>query len=270
MPKLDNGGCLVSEKGNVWKSHSSAPEAMPKFEKGDCLESEKGNVWKSHSSAPEAMPKFEKVVCLESEKVNVWKRHSSAPEAMPKVGTARGLNMNTYKFQTSHPSVPEDIVQIDGGSSTIVELEPRLEMGMGGERPRSPQMVSEMDGPSKLQFNPTAPSPLDGNIKSKLGMIDIKGQIAAATKSDDANVPEYLWDMRALGLERPLKDMEKKYLDMLSDVMLFWWKRQVVKSLCKYLEMPWERESVVESQITNTIHGEFCCLGWAKTGRASY
>jgi hypothetical protein len=48
-----------------------------------------------------------------------------------------------------------------------------------------------------------------------------------------------------------VKDVEKKSLDMLRGVMLTWWKREVVKSLCKYLEMPLERESVVESQIQN-------------------
>jgi hypothetical protein len=86
-----------------------------------------------------------------------------------------------------------------------------------------------VDGSSKLEFNPTSPSPLDGNIKSKLGVIEIKGQIAVATKYDDAKVPEYLWDMRALGLKRPLKDLENKSLHMLRGVMLTWWKRQVVK-----------------------------------------
>jgi hypothetical protein len=162
------------------------------------------------------------------------------------------------------------MVKIKGGSSTIGELEPRLHMGMGGERPRSPPTVSEMDGSSQIQFNPTALSPLDGKMKSKLGMIDIKGQIAAATKSDDAKIPEYVWDIRTLRLERPLKDVEKKSLDMLRDVMLIWWKRQVVKSLCKYLEMPWERELVVESQITNSIHGKLCSYGWATMGCVSY
>jgi hypothetical protein len=144
------------------------------------------------------MMKSDKGGCLESEKGNVWKTHSSAPEAMPKVIIARGLNMKTSKLHMSHLRVPEDMVKIDGGSYTIVELEPRLHMGMGGERPQSPQMVSEMDGSSELQFNPTATSYLDGNTKIKLGVIDMKGQISATTKSDDAKIPEYLWDMRAL------------------------------------------------------------------------
>jgi hypothetical protein len=64
--------------------------------------------------------------------------------------------------------------------------------------------------------------------------------------------------------------VENKSLDMLNGILLTWWKRQVVKSLCKYLETPRERESVVESQITNSIHGKLCCFGWATTGRASY
>jgi hypothetical protein len=139
---------------------------------------------------------------------------------MPKVGIDGGLNMNTSKLHMSHQRVPEDMVKIDGGSSTIGELEPRLHMGMGGEQPQSPQMVNEMDELSKLQLNPTSQSPLDGNIKSKLGVIDIKGQIATATNSDDAKVPEYLWDMRALRLERPLKDVEKIYLDILHGSMV--------------------------------------------------
>jgi hypothetical protein len=76
-------------------------------------------------------------------------------------------------------------------------------------------MVSDIDGSLELQFNPSAPYHLDGNTKSKLGVIDTKGQIAAARKSDSAKVPEYLWDTRALKLERPLKEVEKKSLDML-------------------------------------------------------
>jgi hypothetical protein len=143
-------------------------------------------------------------------------------------------------------------------------------MAMGGERPRSPQMVSEMEGLSELQFNSAAPSHLDGKTKNKLGVIDTKGQIAAATKCGDAKVTEYLWDMRALRLERSLKEVEKGSLDMLCGVMLTWWKRQVVKILCKYLEMHLERESVLESQMTHSIHGKFCCFRWATAGRASY
>jgi hypothetical protein len=81
-------------------------------------------------------------------------------------------------------------------------------------------MVSEMDGSYTLQFNPAAPSSLDGKTKSKLGVIDIKGQITAATKFDDVKVPEYLWDMCELRLKRRLKDVEKKSLDMLRGVML--------------------------------------------------
>jgi hypothetical protein len=68
-----------------------------------------------------------------------------------------------------------------------------------------------------------------------LGVIGNKVLIAAATKSDDVKVPEYLWDMRLLRLGRPLKEVENKSLDILFGVMLTWWKRQVVKSLCKYL-----------------------------------
>jgi hypothetical protein len=103
--------------------------------------------------------------------------------------------MNTSKLHTSHPSVPEAMLKIDGASSTIGELEPRVRMSMGGERPRIPQMVSEMDGLSELQVNPASPSHLDVKTNSKLGVIDTKGQITTATKSDDAKVPEYLWDM---------------------------------------------------------------------------
>jgi hypothetical protein len=84
-------------------------------------------------------------------------------------------------------------------------------MAMGGEKPRSPQMVREMDGSSELQLYPAAPSHLYGKTKSKLGVIDTKGQIAAEMKSDDAKVPEYVWDVRALRLERPLKEVEKNF-----------------------------------------------------------
>jgi hypothetical protein len=40
--------------------------------------------------------------------------------------------------------------------------------------------------------------------------------------------------------------------------------------MCKYLEMHLERDSVVESHITNSIYGKFCCFGWETMGRASY
>jgi hypothetical protein len=176
----------------------SAPEAMCKYSKAKKRVAEFSTI---PESAPEAMMKSDKGGCLEDSEENVWKTHSSAPEAMPKVGIARGLNMNTSKLHTSHLRVLEVMVKIDGGSFTIGEREPRLHRGMRGERPRSPQRVSDMNGSSKLQFNPTAPFQLDGKIRSKLGAIGVKDQIAAATKSDDAKVPEYLWDMRALGLE---------------------------------------------------------------------
>jgi hypothetical protein len=143
-------------------------------------------------------------------------------------------------------------------------------MAMGGERPRSPQMASEMDGSSELQLYPAASSHLDGKTKSKMGVIDTKGQISAATKSDDAKVPEYLWNMRALRFERPLKEVEKTSLDMFRGVMLIWWKRQVVKSMCKYLDMPLEIELIVESLMTHSIHGKFQCYGWATAGHESY
>jgi hypothetical protein len=83
-----------------------------------------------------------------------------------------------------------------------------VRMSMGGERPRSSQMVSEMDGSSELQFNPGDPSHLDGKTNRKLAVIATNGQITAAMKSDDAKVPEYLWDMRALRLKPPLKKVK--------------------------------------------------------------
>jgi hypothetical protein len=237
MVKIDDDGIAEREKANIkepaseamckinkaefpgsrnvecLKNRPIAPEAMPKFNIEKDLRAPEAMCKYSKAkkriaecstiseSAPEAMMKSDKGGCLESEKGNVWKTHSNAPEAMPKVGIARGLSMNTYKLHTSHPRAPEAMVKIDGGSYTIGELEPRLDIGMGGELPRNPQMVSEMDGSSKLQFNPAAPSHLDGNTKNKLGVIGINGQIAAAMNSDDAKVPEYLWDMRALRLE---------------------------------------------------------------------
>jgi hypothetical protein len=144
------------------------------------------------------MGKSYKGVCLESEKANVWKVRSSAPEAMPKVGISRRPNMNTSNLHTSHPSVPEAMLKNYGSSSTIGELEPQVRMAMGGERPRIPHMVSDIDGSSELKLNPEAPYHLDGKTKIKFGVIYTKGQIVAATKSGDEKVPEYLWDMRAL------------------------------------------------------------------------
>jgi hypothetical protein len=38
---------------------------------------------------------------------------------------------------------------------------------------------------------------MDGKTNIKIGVVNLKVQ---AMKSDDAEVPEYLWDMRDLGL----------------------------------------------------------------------
>jgi hypothetical protein len=121
-------------KFNIEKDFS-APEDMCKYSKAKKRVAECSTI---SEIAPEAMMKSDKGGCLESEKVNIWKTHSRAPEAMPKVGIARGHNVHTSKLHTSHPRVTEAMVKIDGGSSTIGELEPRLHMGMGGERPQSP------------------------------------------------------------------------------------------------------------------------------------
>jgi hypothetical protein len=115
--------------------------------------------------------------------------------------------MDTSNLHTSHPSVPEAMLKIDGSSSTVGEPEPRVHMAMGGERPQNSHMASEMDGSSELKFYPEAPSHLHGKAKSKLVVINTKGQIAAATNSDDAKAPEYVWDMHALRLEQPLKEV---------------------------------------------------------------
>jgi hypothetical protein len=61
--------------------------------------------------------------------------------------------------------------------------------------------------------------------------------------------------------------VEQKYLDMRGGVMLKWWKRQVVKSLCKYLYMPLERESIVESLMTHSTLEKIHCYGWATAGQ---
>jgi hypothetical protein len=41
---------------------------------------------------------------------------------------------------------------------------------------------------------------MDGKTNSKLGVVSPKVQTTTATKFDDVEVPEYMWDMRALGL----------------------------------------------------------------------
>jgi hypothetical protein len=64
--------------------------------------------------------------------------------------------------------------------------------------------------------------------------------------------------------------VENKSLDTIRGVMLTWWKRQVVKSLCKYLYMPLEMASVAESQMAYSLHGKFHCYGWVTLGGASY
>jgi hypothetical protein len=81
---------------------------------------------------------------------------------MPKVGSARGPNMDTSNLHTSRLSVPKAILKIYGASSTVGEPEPRAHMAMGGEQPRIPQMVSEMDRLLENQLYPADSYHLDG------------------------------------------------------------------------------------------------------------
>jgi hypothetical protein len=73
---------------------ASGPEAMGKYDKGGCLESEKANVWKNRSSAPEAMPK---VGIARGPNMNTSKLHTShlsVSEAMLKMMEPRLLLEN--------------------------------------------------------------------------------------------------------------------------------------------------------------------------------
>jgi hypothetical protein len=58
---------------------------------------------------------------------------------------------------------------------------------------------------------------------------------AIAMKADDAEVPEHLWDLRALRLDGTLNTQEGNALTQLREVLLQSWRRITTRSLLVYL-----------------------------------
>jgi hypothetical protein len=88
----------------------------------------------------------------------------------------------------------------------VGKAEPKCHIPMMCGRPSNPHMVSEMGTSTNTHLSPEPPPQLDDKTTINLGVIATKSQITAATKSDDVEVPEYMWDVCALGLGRPLKE----------------------------------------------------------------
>jgi hypothetical protein len=60
-------------------------------------------------------------------------------------------------------------------------------------------------------------------------------RFSIATKADDAEVPDHLWDLRALRLDGTLSTQEGNALKMLRKVLLQRWRRITTRSLLVYL-----------------------------------
>jgi hypothetical protein len=72
-----------------------------------------------------------------------------------------------------------------------------------------------MDTLMNTQLGPEPLDQLDWKTEINLGVINSKSQFALTTKSDDADVPYYLWDVRALGMQRTLEKVEHGLVDRL-------------------------------------------------------
>jgi hypothetical protein len=62
-------------------------------------------------------------------------------------------------------------------------------------------------------------------------------RFAIATKADDAEFPEHLWDLRALRLDGTLNTQEGNALTLLRKVLLQRWRRITTRSFLVYLNL---------------------------------
>jgi hypothetical protein len=100
-----------------------------------------------------------------------------------------------------------------------------------------------------------------GSPESSDVVTDTK-RFAIATKADDAEVPEHLWDLRALRLDGTLNTQEGNALTLLRKVMLQRWRRITTRSFLVYLNLEKVTHGIVKRD-----KGKY---GWSMSGKSTY
>ena len=97
-------------------------------------------------------------------------------------------------------------------------------------------------------------------------------RMAKATKSDDAAVPEYLWDDRLLaGLGMEKTEVVLQALTALRTLFVRWWKRKVTTSLFRWwLAIREEFNGRVEAHRLVAFDGAKGCYKWRVKGKKQY
>jgi hypothetical protein len=88
-----------------------------------------------------------------------------------------------------------------------------------------------------------------------------------ATKVDDADVPEHLWDLRALKVKRAPTSQEGKALMMLREVLLKRWRKITTRSFLNFLDLK-ATNPVIAKYLWLTSGREAYCTGWHGSHRA--
>jgi hypothetical protein len=87
-------------------------------------------------------------------------------------------------------------------------------------------------------------------------------RFAVATKADDANAPEHLWDLRALKFKWAPTSQEGKALTLLRDFLLKRWIKITTTSLLNFLDL-----KPTNLVISTQDDGQY---GWLNSGRKAY
>jgi hypothetical protein len=87
-------------------------------------------------------------------------------------------------------------------------------------------------------------------------------RFAIATESDDAEVPEHLWDLRALRLDGTLITQEGNALTLLRKVLLQRWIRITTRSFLVYLNFEKVTHEIVKRDKVK--------YGWSMSGKSTY
>jgi hypothetical protein len=87
-------------------------------------------------------------------------------------------------------------------------------------------------------------------------------RFAIATKADDAEVPEHLWDLRAVRVDGTLNTQEGNALTLLTKVLLQRWRRITTRSFLVYLNLEKVTHGIVKRD-----KGKY---GWSTSGKYTY
>jgi hypothetical protein len=87
-------------------------------------------------------------------------------------------------------------------------------------------------------------------------------RFAVATKADDVEVPEHLWDHRELRVNRTPTSQEVKALTMLRTVLLKRWRKITTRSFLNYLDL-----NPIIPGIVKQDDGQY---RWVTAGRNTY